>query len=123
MKDNNVELSTEHVTDRDGNPWPAATTIDGYFVEPGMWVWDYNLRASKVTDRSPHMSHGVPWFETTGGLFDGQRMWRFHPSHGHLAPAWHTWSTEDLIKQRALSAAEGETDEVEVIDDFIRERS
>lgn len=62
------------------DPWPNARTIDGYPVVPGMWVWDYNLRLSQVTSEQPSEDHGVWWFRTTGGMFDGSRMWRRHPT-------------------------------------------
>lgn len=59
--------------------WPVAYTADGVKVVPGLRVLDYNYRVSTVTDRKPHESHGVYWFATTGGDFDGSRMLANHP--------------------------------------------
>lgn len=58
--------------------WPEAYTSDGTLIVPGLKVKDYNWRISVVKD-TWHMANGIndtriPWFDTTGGMFDGSRM-------------------------------------------------
>lgn len=74
-------------------------TIDGVLVTPGLWVWDYNLRLSQVqSDNYASAVRGCTamgatfdgcrsdhWFNTTGGLFNGSRMWVRHPADGRVA--------------------------------------
>jgi len=55
--------------------WPEARTANGVLVVPGLKVRDYNWRETEVTDKAPHISHGVAWFWTAnGGMFDGSRL-------------------------------------------------
>lgn len=72
----------EPIRDRDGNEWPKAYTHNGTLIVPGLVVLDYNWRVSTVTDEAPHLSHGVYWFTTDGGLFDGSRMTTRDPNTG-----------------------------------------
>lgn len=59
--------------------WPLASTLDGFIVEPGLAVWDYDLRLCTV-ERLDHVDQaGTPWFRTTTGTFDGGRLWVNHP--------------------------------------------
>jgi hypothetical protein len=67
-------------------------TIDGVPVTPGLAVWDYNLNLSVVTSdpdaggmRCPDYCGKDHWFATTGGSFNGSRMWVRHPSTGAKA--------------------------------------
>lgn len=58
--------------------WPLARTSDGTIIVPGLKVLDYNWRES-VVGTTWHMANGIndtriPWFDTTGGMFDGSRM-------------------------------------------------
>ena len=59
--------------------WPTAYTEDRVLIVPGLVVLDYNWRVGQVTDKMPHESHGVYWFELTTGSFDGTRMTTRHP--------------------------------------------
>ena len=60
--------------------WPFASTNDGYVVEPGLAVWDYDLKPC-IVESYNHTEAGTPWFTTdNGGLFDGGRMWVYHPT-------------------------------------------
>jgi len=67
------------------------TTIDGVVVTEGLVVWDYNLRISTVMAdrdvdyRCPDYCGNDHWFDTTGGSFNGSRMWARHPSTRQLA--------------------------------------
>lgn len=55
--------------------WPEARTDNGVLIVPGLHVRDYNWRVTTVSDKPPHMSHGVAWFYTAnGGMFDGSRL-------------------------------------------------
>jgi len=63
--------------------WPEAKTIDGVEVTKGLAVWDYNLNPCTVVGVQS-VSHGVTWFKTSTGMFDGSRMWVHHPSDGRL---------------------------------------
>lgn len=80
------------LVDRNGEPWPHATTSNGVVVVPGLAVIDYNRRATVVTDEPPsinggtyqvdatrlagyRLDGGTAWFHTSnGGLFDGSRL-------------------------------------------------
>ena len=58
--------------------WPVAYTDNGVLIVPGLRVLDYNRRESVVGDTF-HMANGIndtriPWFDTTGGMFDGSRL-------------------------------------------------
>lgn len=69
-------------------------TLDGHLVVEGMWVWDYNLRvsqvqydldATKTTGYCPAHCRDDHWFQTSGGMFNGGRMWVAHPRTRQLA--------------------------------------
>jgi hypothetical protein len=66
--------------------WPEAKTIDGVEVTKGLRVWDYNLDPATVTGVQS-VSHGITWFKTDTGMFDGSRMWVHHPSDGRVPEA------------------------------------
>ena len=77
------------------------TTIDGVLITPGLVVWDYNLKVSVVQSdrdaegvRCPDWCDGNHWFDTTGGMFDGGRMWVRHPSTGVRAKREEVMSDE-----------------------------
>jgi hypothetical protein len=57
----------------------AVRTIDGVLVRHGMTVTDYDLRQCTVTGVNHVTIDGVVWFETTTGMFDGQRLWARKP--------------------------------------------
>lgn len=58
-------------------------TLDGVEVVPGLAVWDYNLRATTVTQPTPSTPG---WWDTAnGGMFNGERMWTRHPATGQPA--------------------------------------
>lgn len=64
---------------------PATTdvTLDGVPVTPGLAVWDYNLRPTRVLKPC---SHTPGWWDTAnGGMFNGERMWTRHPATGQPA--------------------------------------
>lgn len=67
------------------------TTIDGYPVEIGMRVWDYDLRRAVVVGPEDFGNPNEPtWYKMTSGeperegkpssSMDAKRMWKFHPT-------------------------------------------
>ena len=60
--------------------WPLAATIDGFIVDPGLAVWDYDLKPCTVESMHHVDQAGTPWFKTTTGMFDSKRMWVNHPT-------------------------------------------
>lgn len=66
-------------------------TLDGVLVEPGLRVWDYDLRP-RIVGPTNRVSHGVPWWDMVipdgeyagqlGSAMDPSRMWAKHPTTG-----------------------------------------
>ena len=68
---------------------PNDRTIDGYPIEFGMKVWDYDLRPVYVIEVGHIAQDGTVWYRCDRspdgpGLhqFDALRMWVRHPSTG-----------------------------------------
>lgn len=68
--------------DRNGKTY----TIDGVEVIPGLRVWNYNLEADEVLHKDEYGNpYESEWWITDKGIFDGARMWAFHPTTGARA--------------------------------------
>lgn len=68
------------------------TTIDGVPVEPGLRVWDYDLRRSVVVGPQAHGNpNEAQWYDmakpdgSPAKMMDAKRMWVRHPSTGERA--------------------------------------
>jgi len=63
-------------------------TLDGVKVEPGLKVWDYDLRPVTVGKAGRPEANGDVWYDTIradgtrGSIMNPSRMWHRHPSTG-----------------------------------------
>jgi hypothetical protein len=62
-------------------------TLDGVEVQPGLRVWDYDLRPRIVGAIQHRESDGDPWYsmidpetQRQGSIMNPSRMWFYHPS-------------------------------------------
>lgn len=70
----------------------ADTTIDGFPVQEGMRVWDYDIRRAIVGKPEPSGHPDEPtWYSMTdidgrrSSSMDAKRMWKRHPATGEEA--------------------------------------
>lgn len=66
--------------------WPQAKTIDGITVTKGLVAWNYDMKPCRIAGVSGYNNVLTPWFATTsGGMFDGGRLWVRNPMDGRPA--------------------------------------